>query len=325
MARASCLTLLLLLLERHVAEEQNRTKTPRNRNSNGGREGHVAETFSAGGGHCVVLAGPHKTGSTHVQTFLHTPRVQAYLRAHGNWNLVTPLSPPADRLAGGPRPALWVVKGPADAVRYILGRETRQNQSAAMRDSAVMRERIAKVVNGKGNVIIAQESFAHAMTDAKHASNLLAGLDEWLQPCTRRTVAIIFRTPRVAHLLSKWGQVRPLLTGESNASFAAYAYNGIGSCYQHVERDQPCEHLMLPLRLSSLFYSAAAAYNVAIVDTTNLSALHLDIADVIACEVLGVPCGANGTATWSHGANTAIANADPTIRRAARTSSASVL
>jgi len=256
----------------------------------------------------VVLVGPHKTGSTHITDFLarhaaypsHRP---PYLLEH-NWAWPHPSHP----------------NSTANKVFAASVREMVNNHSRAGYEQT--RVSIARAVGSGFDVVLASEALAMG---TRHPAEIAAGLHDWLQPCAKREVVVMLRTPRVSHLLSVWSQVR-FLPGNprihsraARDSFKAFVCDLLrpdlagGGCYRKPSAPTGCEPVVEPLRLAATFFDVTD-YVVTIVEMTDLGKQGLDIADVVACEILKVPCGDNNTrATWSHGDNVASANVKPYV------------
>ena len=250
---------------------------------------HVSQPAAApgGGGQCVLLVGPHKTGSSHIQSFISTQA--AYLRRNG-WVWPSPM--PGNPSGKEFYPLVDYMmhdKQCPDVYKECLGTRSRETEAACRLLGLCsdhffeqVKQAIAQAMRSNLNVVIAMEEFDGAVADVA-GSNLIKHLDELLAPCLRRTVTVMYRTPRVSHLLSAWGETRNYLSGGSASSFTSYVceqylqpagcYSGgppwhqpmVYSPWAPSERSSRCNrndgpaHSVLPFKLASAFYAFQGA------------------------------------------------------------------
>ena len=262
----------------------------------------------------VVLVGPPKTGSTHVQSFLAANQDQL-LKFGWQWpravdggragpksfaNLVGALA------NSSCREEIWTdAPTVVDAVMKLCHgtkgeKDAYQRQHTRVLDA--FRREFQRIASAGLNLILSAEDLAYLDGDdagAQHARNLLR--HDLLAPFgSRVTVAITYRTPRASALQSVYAEdVEWAANGVRAASdalaplsawFAARLHSGA------LLRSPPWSGSMNPGRLASAFETSG--FRIAVISSAGVQRDGVDVTDAVACELLSTPC-VRGKAHWS--------------------------
>ena len=260
----------------------------------------------------VVLVGPPKTGSSHLQAFLVSNR--ANLAAHG-WQWPRGV----DGQPGGP-------KSFANLVTALSGRTC----SPRMKDNApTLVDAIASLCHGRSSEIAVARSSPAASLLARYAKEfervasssapnlvlsaedfaLFDGSDatsvgvrrqlrELLSRFEQVEAVVVFRTPRAPAMQSvytedlDWGYDGVAEGGRT--SLAAWLYSKLDE--GTLLRRAPWSSSLNIGRLSDAWN--ASGFSVRVISSAGARADGLDTTDVLACEILGLPC-TRGKAAWS--------------------------
>lgn len=260
----------------------------------------------------VVLLGPPKTGSSHVQAFLANN--QPYLEAHGwQWprsvdggragaksyaNLVT-------ALAGiSCRTTMW--KNAPTLVDAIVslchGRSSeiaayQKPSTTTLRKFRHEFERVAQTRRAP-NIVLSAEDLAYFDGDDPTSVRVRRSLRTLLASFDDVTAVIVYRTPRVAAMQSTfteeldWGW-DGVETG-ARTPFSTWLFEKLhnGSLLQR----PPWSSALNLARLADAY--SGSGFRIQIVSSSGAAEDGLDVTDVVACEILGVPC-THGKAAWT--------------------------
>ena len=258
----------------------------------------------------VILVGPPKTGSSHVQAFLANN--QEFLESHGwQWprsvdggragaksyaNLVSALAGKACRstiwkdaptlvdaivsLCHGRPSEIAAYQRPAQATLHRYSRE------------------FERAYKSRRSVVLSAEDLAYFDGDDPTSVGVRRSLRSLLSKFDDVTAVIVYRTPRAAAVQSTfteeldWGWDGVELGARTPFSTWLFEKLHDGSLLQRA----PWSSALNLARLADAY--AASGYKIQLVSSSGAAEDGLDVSDVVACEVLGLPCTA-GKATWS--------------------------
>lgn len=259
----------------------------------------------------LVLVGPPKTGSSHVQAFLVANR--DHLEKHG-WTLPPAVDGrPADdksfaNLAGALAnrscsPHQWLgAPTLTDAILSLChGRDAERRLFERRHEEVLHRfeQSFARIaLSAAPNLVVSAEDLA--LFDGADARSVEARrtLRRLLQPFAEATVLIVYRTPRAPAVQSlftedlDWGYdgVRE----GAHGGMAAWLYRRLHNA--SLLTTAPWSSSTRVARLADAY--ASSGFAIQIISSTGAARDGLDTTDVLACEVLGVPC-TDGKAAWS--------------------------
>ena len=194
--------------------------------------------------------------------------------------------------------APWWCPGLDAATRQALRDAKTTDDLAAVVKRWWAREfaRVASGASGAPNLLLSDEGF-HTPAESYAA---FFGPALKAAGFARVTVVSMYRTPRVAFARSGFNQ--------GYETYKARGYLLLPPVLTFNERvDAMVEHRHLQARALLSAYSSSAGFDVVNVDLAGVAAAGLDEADVVACEVMGLPCTAEGK--WPAGTATVVTNA----------------
>ena len=261
----------------------------------------------------MVLVGPPKTGSTHVQSFLEANAAE--LRKHGwTWpnaadggvagaksfaNLVGALS---NRSCS---PTIW--KAAPTLREAILGLcHGRPSEVSAFRRGpaavrSIFRDEFRHVAqSGAPNLVFSAEDLAYYDGDDEDDVHARGALFELLRPFEERWVVIVHRQPRAAALQSvfteelDWVKDGALAASDARAPLSHWLYSKLSD--GQLLRQPPWSSSLNLGRLADAYN--ASGFRVIVVSMAGAQHDGVGLAESIVCEVLGTPCTC-GRADWS--------------------------
>jgi hypothetical protein len=242
----------------------------------------------------VILAGPHKTGSSSIQSNIYSWSKAGSL-GH-DWTWVMPnMTCVHEHSAACHSPDWLSLPGQIHKVWNCAGmclhRETYEKiynlcsklmtcYSSALEENAV----------AKKNVVFGYEGFASDVVNLKERggeNELLHYIQKYVDilPSTFLTkdditVVITYRAPRIDQLASNWKHARDT---EKVYHGAALTFRSFLSSIRFFET--PWDPLLAATVIAQDF-----GLKVVVLDTSGIQLMGYDISNVIACEILGAPC-----------------------------------
>jgi hypothetical protein len=225
----------------------------------------------------VILAGPHKTGTTGVQQCLVDWTINAQLLDQWLWAL-----PPAGEMTELKLQPLGPAKRFAPLLA-VLRNEAIFRTGPVQEDSAVAlyRDHTTKAWNEERSIVIGAEAMDFIVSDRHDGDHILEGVLSvlpWSQhlPLTYEDVQVVvsYRMPRTSHVTSLWHE-----HGYLNESLSDF--------------------LLRPPESSLLFQSnslglalrfLAKGLHTTILDLSGLWSQSIGMCEAIACDVLHVKC-----------------------------------
>ena len=263
-------------------------------------------------GRLVVLAGPAKTGSTHVQSSII--RIQQQLKAQG-WlwpSGVVPGRPSTDKSFSGFVSALIDFPRCHFSLRATPPRMTPHESedctippfthcagSTAERAAFASKsnrqvEEIFKANFASAspmNLVIASEDFPRLACAAfNHSLKRFAKLVAPRRP----EFVLTLRTPHLEHWRSGFHQDQAARILPSNLAFPAWICNRLASQFMWPSQSPTYD----PLGAALLISRNGAAVDV--IDASGVATAGLDITDPIFCSVLGIDCNGSEASPWSN-------------------------
>ncbi|KAI2492664.1 hypothetical protein MHU86_21904 [Fragilaria crotonensis] len=177
----------------------------------------------------VILAGPHKTGTTGVQQCLVDWTIKAQLLDRWLWAL-----PPVSEMTELKLQPLGPEKRFAPLLA-VLRKETIFRTGPVEEDSAVAlyRKHTTKAWNEERSIVIGAEAMDFIVSDRHDGDHILEGVLSVLpwnqrQPLTYTDVQVVvsYRTPRTSHLKSLWHE-----HGYLNESLSAFSFDPINQVF----------------------------------------------------------------------------------------------
>lgn len=216
----------------------------------------------------VILAGPHKTASSTTQDTLVSLQKQKLLNEY-----------------------VWPTE-----YNPLIGRTNYHNKqfntfaerlltSDLLHPSVKHYAKEFETIWNKGRSIVVGAELFGSSSISPSGHNLFHGLDQVLPSSAKKTVVLNFRSQRLSHLQSIWGQYNwvnhPHNKGISFTQFI---------CSMDCSLQQPNLNLNVLNTLGQAEAYRRANYNVVIIDMGGVHRDGLDVANIPACEVLGVDC-----------------------------------
>jgi hypothetical protein len=244
----------------------------------------------------VILAGPHKTGSTSIQSNLFSWSKAGSL-GH-NWTWVTPnmtcvhensaaCQNPPWLLLPSQIPKAWNCVGTSfqktvfQKIPYLCSKLITCYSGA-----------LKETVFAKKNVVFGYEQLANDVVRFKekggdelmhYIQKLVDILPSTFYTKDDITVIITYRAPRIDQLTSSWKHRRDINrvyhgTALTFRSFLSSRFIGLGELYAWDS-----------LRAATVI-AQEFGFKVVVLDTSGIQLMGYDISNVVACEILGAPC-----------------------------------
>jgi len=237
----------------------------------------------------VILAGPHKTGSSSVQhNIMHWTSVENMISQNWVWpvpSLVTEIESNDKNNwewtnAKGFYALVESLRNPA----YTITSRLLFRRLSLVQLQREYRTTFLKTwIEGK-NIVIGSEAFDHCVKDfdGERIVDDIVNLMPWSQDkfydipgnINDATVVVMYRSPRVNHLISMWHEFHTNFKKQSFYSWLEKTTNNFGA--------------LDSLGLAEIFLNGG--FKVTLIDVGGVLKKGYDTSNVVACDVLNVPC-----------------------------------
>jgi len=233
---------------------------------------YVPKLTSKSGQQIVLMVGPHKAGSTSMQTIaLKLTSNPALLSKKWNW-----IAPPI-----GPKSAKSFAVLPV-AIRFAGGHKGVHPVMSSKEAIQVFSAEIAKQWHDSSsntNLIMGSEEI-DSLNDAQ-IGELLSVMPPDYE--SAMTVVVTYRSPRLAQLVSIWKQITQNREAFHSLSFKDFI---LDNQFNNI-------HAMDTMRLVKTFLDRKEGFDVVLIDLAGMKEKGLHMYQVIACDLMGEPCDSN--------------------------------
>jgi len=219
----------------------------------------------------IILAGPHKTASTSTQLTMISLQ-KANLLGAFVW------------------PKLRKNYFPKRFSSFAIGLMDREDDKRVIQKVVRWTKEFKKIWSKGQSIVIGSELLGPASLSL-YGSNVLDGLKQALPTGrmneteeTTSTVVLNYRSDRLGHLLSVWGQFNFKNRKVSTKTFSDWM------CSMDCSLQEPKLNMNVINTLGQAAVYREANYSIVVVDTGGVERDRLNLANVPACEVLGIAC-----------------------------------
>lgn len=232
----------------------------------------------------LLLAGPHKTGSSTFQTiFVH------FTNVYSKWAIADPWADPTNKFsvikldrAKHFAALIFLMIGQEDHPLFVTPPVNQQDMIDIFRSDIYTKWNDIDPIYGRKNLVLGSEEMDQITADHLNGDEILENILSILPPNTRDVtdVVVTYRSPKVKHLLSLWKEVGVQIRNET---FSEFIFNPESFQHIHTIESLSLVHLLLGKGLK-----------VTLVDIGGLNKYGVESVQLLGCDLMKERCDENG-------------------------------